>query len=144
MKNVYFVVLAVLVLFICSCNQTFKVSETIMVQTTTDSVDFDYQKLHAAVLGLNRVKLHEEICSKYPDVALPYIEQIEIGVIKRTMSRSKEIGNVHEVCESSSIGVEISMRYDIQMEEQAALIVQDYKYLLVGQLVRSGIEVVQQ
>ena len=116
MKIVCVLMLSAMTLLVCNCTQSFKVSEKIVVKTASDSVDFNYQKLCTAVKGLNKAKMHEDICAKYRDVDRRDIERIEVASIKRTASRSKEIGNVKISSELSEIGVEISMVYDQEME----------------------------
>ena len=132
----------ILLIFIfSSCNNTIKLSETIDIKTTKDSIDIDYQNINAIVLKINQEQIIEKIYAKYPDISMYYVDRIEIKAVKKTESLKKETNKIKTNYKTSGIYVEIAMNYEKSKPEQARQIIKYSKTLIIDELLKFDIKI---
>ncbi|ASB48975.1 hypothetical protein [Alkalitalea saponilacus] len=142
MKNLCFVVVSTLIIFLGSCN-TISVTEKIVVKTTKDGIDADYQNLKTIVQNIDRTEIHKQIYARYPDVDKKQVQQIQISLKKITTSYSREVFNIRTGRETYELEVEIAMNHDKLKSDQEMQIIKDFKALLKEELIKSDINVVE-
>jgi hypothetical protein len=134
-------VISTLTIFLSGCSDTLKVSDTIDITTTKNSIDVDYNNLIAVVQKIDRGQLKEKISAKYPDIVKHPVWGIVIKSIKKTAIFKKEIKNTVTQREANKLYVEITMYYDKSVSNQAIQVIKDYKAFVNDELLKSNIKI---
>ena len=143
MRNLLVLLIFTLTFIFSSCNNTIELSEIIDIKTTKDSMDIDYQNVSTEVLKIDQQQLIEKIYAKYPDINKKYVDRIAIMAVKKSESLKKEVNNIKTESEKSGIYVEITLNYEKSKQDQARLIIKYSKALIIDELIRLNIVVLE-
>jgi len=141
MRNLVVLLIFTLTFIFSSCNNNIKLSEIIVIKTTKDSIDVDYQNVSTKVLKIDQQQITEKIYAKYPDINKDYVDRIGIRTVKETESLKKEINNIEKNSEKSDIYVEIIMNYEKSKQDQARQIIKYSKALIIDELIKLDIKI---
>ncbi|MBN2485624.1 MAG: hypothetical protein JXB34_06595 [Bacteroidales bacterium] len=141
MRNLLVLLMFTSTFIFSSCINTLKLSEIINIKTTKDSIDIDYQNVSAKVMKIDQHKVIEKIYAKYPDINKDYVDRIAIQSVKETKSLRKHINNVETNIEKNGIYVEITLNYEKSKQDQARLIIEYSKALIIDELIKLDIKI---
>ncbi len=142
MKNHFFSLVLVSILFLSGCSNRTTLTETISIPSTAENADLNYDTIVSLAHAIDRQEIMAKIADHNPvSQGLDYtIGALETSKIHKSFSEEAD-GVEKETKSEHYVQVRISLHVNKSAAKQAAPILKAYKEFFERELQRNGFEV---
>ena len=139
-----FTSLAMLFFSSCGLNASFTVIETINIGESKENIETVYKNAQGIIIGLNKLNILEEILDEYPDANYKSMQGIRLQTSMVEESFSSIFNNKKTNVKNCSVNIMIEMDYIKSKSEEAHQLIKEYKLIIMRELIRKGIRLLNE